>query len=164
MYQVIYLRSHSLFTFTVAVNLINLICIISFGYHYCTTSFIKAWIQVLPRFKSCSRSVGDSRWWGSLIMVPTGDKAKRLSSVNHTTKLTQFTNSYLLNDTFINLFTLAVILVYLHQYLHFLLIFLESNKNFLLFYFFARRSTTKPRCFHLFLYNYRYSAILILLF
>ena len=34
------------------------------GYHYCTTSFIKAWTHVLRRFKSCSR------WWESLIMVP----------------------------------------------------------------------------------------------
>ena len=35
---------------------------------------------------SCSPSVGDSRWRGSLTMVPAGNKAKRLSSVNHTTK------------------------------------------------------------------------------
>ena len=42
--------------------------------------------QVLCRFKSCSRRVGDSRWWGSLTMVPARNKAKRLSSVNHTTK------------------------------------------------------------------------------
>ena len=55
-------------------------------YHYCITSFNKAWTQVLCRFKSCSRHVGDSRWWGSLTMVPTGNKAKCLSSVNHTTK------------------------------------------------------------------------------
>ena len=45
------------------------------GYHNCTTSFIKAWTQVLRRFKSCSRRVGDSRWWGSLTMVPAGNKA-----------------------------------------------------------------------------------------
>ena len=56
------------------------------GYHCCTTSFNKAWTQVLRRFKSRSRRVGDSRWWGSLTMVPAGNKAKRLSSVNHTTK------------------------------------------------------------------------------
>ena len=31
------------------------------GYHYCTTSFNKARTQVLRRFKSCSRRVGDSR-------------------------------------------------------------------------------------------------------
>ena len=31
--------------------------------------------QVLRRFKPCSRSVGDSRWWGSLTMVPAGNKA-----------------------------------------------------------------------------------------
>ena len=46
-------------------------------YHYCTTSFLR-------RFKPCSRCVGDSRWWGSV--VPAGNKDKRLSSVNHTTK------------------------------------------------------------------------------
>ena len=27
-----------------------------------------------------------SRWWGCLTMVPAGNKAKRFSSVNHTTK------------------------------------------------------------------------------
>ena len=31
------------------------------GYHYCTTSFNKTWTQVLCRFKSCSRRVGDLR-------------------------------------------------------------------------------------------------------
>ena len=56
------------------------------GYHYCTTSFTKAWTQVLRRLKSCSQHVGDSRRWGSLTMVPAGNKTKRLSSVNHTTK------------------------------------------------------------------------------
>ena len=45
------------------------------GYRYCTTSFNKAWTQVLRRFKSCSRRVGDSRWWGSLTVVPAGNKA-----------------------------------------------------------------------------------------
>ena len=56
------------------------------GYLYWTTSLNVAWIQVLRRFKSCSRRVGDSGWWGSLTMVLAEDKAKRLSSVNHTTK------------------------------------------------------------------------------
>ena len=56
------------------------------GYHYCTTWFNKAWTQVQRKFKSCLWSVGDSRWWGSLAIVPAGNKAKRLSSVNHTTK------------------------------------------------------------------------------
>ena len=54
--------------------------------HYCTTSFNWVWTQVLRRFKPCSRRVGDSRWWGSLTVVPAGNKAKRLSPVNHTTK------------------------------------------------------------------------------
>ena len=56
------------------------------GYHCCTTSLNKAWTLVLRRFKSCSRRVEDLRWWGSLTMVPAGNKAKRLSSVNHTIK------------------------------------------------------------------------------
>ena len=45
-----------------------------------------AWTQVLRRFKSCSWRVRDSRWWESLTMAPAGNKAKGLSSVNHTTK------------------------------------------------------------------------------
>ena len=60
------------------------------GYHYCTTSFNKAWTQVLRRFKSCWRWVGNLGWWGSLTMVPARNKAERLSSVNHTTKTIQF--------------------------------------------------------------------------
>ena len=53
--------------------------------HSCTTSFNKFWTQVLHRFKSCSRCVGDSQWWGSLTMVPAGNKAKLLLLVHHTT-------------------------------------------------------------------------------
>ena len=56
------------------------------AYHYCTSSFNNVWTQALRRFKSCLGRVGDSRWWGSLTMVPTGNKAKCLSSVNHTTE------------------------------------------------------------------------------
>ena len=56
------------------------------AHHYCTTSFNEIWTQVLCKLKSCSQRVGDSRWWGSLTMVPPGNKAKRLSWVNHTTK------------------------------------------------------------------------------
>ena len=55
-------------------------------YHYCTTSFNKAWTQVLCKFEFCLRHVRDSQWWGSLTRVPAGNKAKRLSLVNHTTK------------------------------------------------------------------------------
>ena len=54
------------------------------GYHCCTTSFNYAWTQVLHKFKSCLQRVGDLR--GSLTMVPTGNKAKPLSPVNHTRK------------------------------------------------------------------------------
>ena len=38
------------------------------------------------RFKSCTRRVRDSRWWGSLAVVPAGNKVKRLLLVNHTRK------------------------------------------------------------------------------
>ena len=47
------------------------------------------------RFKPCSRCVGDSRWWGSLTMVPAGNKAERLSSVNHTTKTTHHHQAFI---------------------------------------------------------------------
>ena len=47
----------------------------------------------LRRFKSCSRHVGDLQWRGSLTMVSTGNKAKRLSSVNHTTKIIHYHHS-----------------------------------------------------------------------
>ena len=56
------------------------------GYHYCTTSFNKTWTQVLCRFKPCSWHVLGSRWSGSLTMVPAGNKAKCLLSVNHNAK------------------------------------------------------------------------------
>ena len=36
--------------------------------------------------QSCSRCARDSWWWGSLTMVPTENKTKRLLSVNHTAK------------------------------------------------------------------------------
>ena len=55
-------------------------------YDYCRTSFNKAWTQVMHRFKSYSWHVRDLRWWGSLAVVLAGNKAKRLSSVKHTTK------------------------------------------------------------------------------
>ena len=37
-------------------------------------------------FIPCSRRVGDLRWWGSVTMVPAGNKAERHSSLNHTSK------------------------------------------------------------------------------
>ena len=45
-------------------------------YHYYTTSFSKAWTQVLRRFKSCLIRVRDSRWWESVTMVQAENKAK----------------------------------------------------------------------------------------
>ena len=56
------------------------------GYHYYTTSFKQAWTHVLHRFKPCLWSIRDLRWWGSLTMVPAGNKVKCLSLFNHTTK------------------------------------------------------------------------------
>ena len=50
-------------------------------YHYIT-----AWTQVLYMFKSCLWHVRDLRWWGSLTMIPAGNRAKCFSSVNYTTK------------------------------------------------------------------------------
>ena len=51
------------------------------GYHYCTTSF-----KQILNSGSGHGQTGDSRRWGSLTTVPVGNKAKRLSLVNHTTK------------------------------------------------------------------------------
>ena len=56
------------------------------GYHYCITSFNKAWTQVLYRFKSCSWHVGDLWWRVSLTMVLAGNKTKLLLQFNPTTK------------------------------------------------------------------------------
>ena len=52
----------------------------------CTTLLNKIWNQVRRRFKSCLQRVRDSRWGGSLTMVPAGYKANRLSLVNYSTK------------------------------------------------------------------------------
>ena len=58
------------------------------GYYCCTNPFNKAWTQVLHKFKSCSRYVEDSRWWGSATMVTAGNMAEHLSLVSHTRKAT----------------------------------------------------------------------------
>ena len=46
------------------------------------------WLSILDNFTKLRFlwSVRNSRWWGSLTRVPAGNKAKGLSSVNHTTK------------------------------------------------------------------------------
>ena len=56
------------------------------SYHYCTTFVKKPWTQVRRRFISCYRLVRDFWWWEYMTMIPIGNKAKCLSSVNHTTK------------------------------------------------------------------------------
>ena len=57
------------------------------GYHYCTTSFIKAWIQVLCRFNPAQGALeigdGENVWQSSRLEITL-----RLSSVNHTTETT----------------------------------------------------------------------------
>ena len=60
-------------------------------------------------FKSCLQRVGDSRWWGSLKMVPAGYKAKCLSLVNDTTK--QF---FIIINLCIYLYTYICIYIYIH--------------------------------------------------
>ena len=37
-------------------------------------------------------NVRDSQWWGTLAMIPAGNKAKRFSPVNHTTKTIHLSN------------------------------------------------------------------------
>ena len=64
------------------------------GYDYCTTSFNKAWTQVLCIFKSYPRCVRDSRLWGSLTMAPAGNKAKHLLSVNYTAKAIHYNHHH----------------------------------------------------------------------
>ena len=55
--------------------------------HYCTLSFIKAWTQVLRKFKFCPRRVGGLRWWVPhgltlpqslfiITIITVGDKLK----------------------------------------------------------------------------------------
>ena len=56
------------------------------GYRCCITSFSKASTQILPWFNSyswCVECICDGK---NLTMVPAGNKAERLSSVNHSTK------------------------------------------------------------------------------
>ena len=70
------------------LNILQVIVVPWFSwYHYCTTLFNKTWTLVQRRrFKSCLQCVEDLPWWESLIKVPTGSKAKRLSSINHSAK------------------------------------------------------------------------------
>ena len=49
------------------------------------------WTQVLCRFKSCSRCVGDLQWWWSLTIAPVGNKAKRLSYHKNNTAIYNMT-------------------------------------------------------------------------
>ena len=63
-------------------------------YRHCPTSFKWAWTQVLHRFKPCWQHVGDSWMWGSLTMVPVGNKAKDLSLVNHSTNTIHYFNHH----------------------------------------------------------------------
>ena len=72
------------FKITASIGCVAPLCC---GCHYYTTSFNLAWTHVLHRFKPCLRCVRDSRCGGSLTTVPAGNKAKRLSSVNHTIKI-----------------------------------------------------------------------------
>ena len=52
-------------------------------YFYSITHF-KTYVPNAPFLYPLKTS--ENRWWGSLAMVPAGNKTKLLSSVNHTTK------------------------------------------------------------------------------
>ena len=80
------------------------------GYHYWTTSFNWAWTQALRRFKPYSRRDGDSRWWGSLIMISGGNKFKHLSSINHKTKTIHHHHHHHHHHHFANLVLLFLLL------------------------------------------------------
>ena len=66
---------------------------------------VVSWLSLLHNFIQLSlnsgfaqvqtylQHVGDLRWWESLTLVLAGNKAKRLSSVNHTTKTIQSSKS-----------------------------------------------------------------------
>ena len=78
------------------------------SYHYCTTSFISPNIkfQTSSRFKSNLRRVRDSQWWECLTMIAAGNKAKRLSLVNHTTKtIHQYTQKLLIGPELEHFYT-----------------------------------------------------------
>lgn len=49
-------------------------------------SSLHNFIQSLKSGSAQAQILGDSRWCGSLTMVPTGSKAKGLSLINHTPK------------------------------------------------------------------------------
>ena len=66
------------------------------GYHYCTTSFNKAWAKVLYRFKSCSWRVRDFEIVRISDNGLAGNKAKRLLLINHFTKNSSSSSSSLL--------------------------------------------------------------------
>ena len=57
--------------------------------------------QVLCKFKTCSRCVGDSRWWQSLTMVPAENKAQSLSLVNHNTETIHHHHRHLAPNLFV---------------------------------------------------------------
>ena len=80
-------RLFFLLVLTLTLNLILiLVASCCSGYHYCRTSFNKVWTQVQRRFKSWSLRIGFLRWCESLTMVQAVNKAKRLSSINHSAK------------------------------------------------------------------------------
>ena len=58
------------------------------GYHWCTTSFSKAWTVILCKLtsNSCWQRVWDRWWWEYLTIVAARNKVKDFSSINHSTK------------------------------------------------------------------------------
>ena len=100
-FVLIILRMANLGTYIVPKFFTKIVAPWCSGYHHCTILFNKASIQALRRFKSCSWSVGDSQWLGSLIMFPVGNKAKILCrSTIPTETIHQFVIIKLPNITF----------------------------------------------------------------
>ena len=52
----------------------------------CSVCEIRVEWQVFRRFLFCSWRLGDLRWWESLTVIRGGNKAKRLSPINHSAK------------------------------------------------------------------------------
>ena len=57
-------------------------------------------LRFLRRFKSCSWRVGDSRWWGSLTMVPAGNKATPFIGQPYHKKIPHHSSSSFINKRY----------------------------------------------------------------
>ena len=111
------------------------------------------------RFKSCSRRVGDSRWWRSLTMVPAGNNAIRLSAVNLATKTIlhyhHHQRTIFPKNLFLQNISLVLVLDHLKQALRNAVSFLHDSKsrNFLPILFSILEQVLVQKVLHKFLFN-----------